>query len=86
MKTIIQKFIAAVTGNALVHGFIMAVLGAVGSIVYPVINQMANSQPYEFPTWQKIVAAGLGAGMIYIFKNTLFGSSGDQAAITPPKV
>ncbi len=75
MKTIIQKFIAAVTGNALVHGLLMAVMGAVGSIVYPVITEMMNGNPYVFPTWQNILKTAIGAAILYIGKNSIFGSS-----------
>jgi ribose/xylose/arabinose/galactoside ABC-type transport system permease subunit len=67
------------------RGLIVAVLGAVLTVVYQAI---ANGLPTNWTTWEPILisAAGVGitSGIAYILKNLGTGSNGQILTNAPP--
>ena len=69
MKKIISQALAP---NSLLHGLLVAAVVAIGGVITPILNNQ------NLPTQAQLLLAGkaaLIAGIGYIFKNGLFGSS-----------
>ena len=75
MKTIIQQLIAAFTGNSLMHGLIMVVLGAVATPLMAWAQSLQDGSAFVLPSWQHILGTAVGAGILYLIKNLIAGSS-----------
>lgn len=69
--------------NNLLHGLYMAVLGAVGGTLKPII--LAAFQGQHIPDWKTIALSALqvaaGAAGLYLSKTQIFGGGGQ--AVTP---
>lgn len=60
-----------------INGLVMAVLGAVGGIVVPILDNWINSDNWAMPfNWHTIVKASAGAAVIYIWKNLFSNKEG----------
>lgn len=78
MNTTIQKLLAFVKSNILIHGVIMAIIGAIAKMLYPIIDLIQNGQAYTLPSFDSIWHVALAAAGTYFFKQLTFGSSTKQ--------
>jgi len=84
----INKLSQAFTGNSLLHGLYIAILGAVSGVAYPLIQAWAAGNPV--PDIRTIVMSvlkvSIGAAALYISKNGIFGGSSTPATATTQSV
>ena len=74
MKNFIQN---ALNNNSIVHGLLMAAIGAITGTIYPFVNDYLTNAPTPSikEVLQVAAKAAIGACFIYLTKNGIFKSS-----------
>lgn len=75
MNTIIEKLKTALSQNSLLHGLLMAILGAISTPLLAWADSISQSMPFVMPDYKHFIGMAMGAGVMYLIKNLLAGSS-----------